>query len=139
MLFKENNNFQRAEQALLAILQSRPDWVELYRQVGDAKLWYVAQINGVTAPIAHRLLESSELAGVPDHWRRAHSESRSRIRTYLVELDRLAAWLAKVNITLVLLENAALARAVYPCPGCFNFSFIGLWLSERKTQFLPNP
>lgn len=103
-------------------------------ELGDEKAFSLAQANGVSSVVAHALIDVYGAEDVPAHWLRVHEENFSRISAYLTELDRVAERLAGDGITIVLLENGLLAKAVYPCPGCFKFGDLDLLI--RKDQLV---
>jgi hypothetical protein len=120
-----------AERALAAILGRAPKWAELYKQVGDAVLWQVAQENRVAPIVAHALQEGLGSAEMPAHWSRAHEETYDRISAYLTELDRIAARLADQGVPLVVLKNGGIARGFYPCPGCCPMGDLDVLVEKR--------
>lgn len=101
-------------------------------ELGDEQAFALAQANGVSTVVAHALMDAYGAGNVPEHWVRVHEENFSRISAYLTELDRVAKRLAEDGIIIVLLENGVLAKAVYPCLGCFKFGDLDLLI--RKDQ-----
>lgn len=101
-------------------------------KLGDENAFSLAQKNDVSSVVAHALIDAYGAEDVPAHWVRVHEENYNRISAYLSEIDRVAERLAEEGITIVLLENGALAKAVYPCPGCFKFGDMDLLI--RKDQ-----
>lgn len=97
-----------------------------YSTVEDENLWSFSRKNRLTPVMAHALADYVGWENLPDRWRQLHEETRIRISSYLEELDRVAAILADFGIEVIVIENAALARAVFPCVGCFNFGDLDL-------------
>jgi len=124
--------FRYANRLAIGDLSSRSDFVSLYREMGDIDIWEFAQRNRVEPIIAHALMNALGPDNVPAHWRQAHEESYQRISAYLAELDRIAARLAEEGVTTIVIENGALAKAIYPCPGCFVFGDLDLLVRREE-------
>lgn len=103
----------------------------LYEKVGDDVTWTKAKLIGVHSIFAHTLMEVYGENKIPAHWRHAHDESYHKITAYLNELDRVASILANESIPVIVIENAAIAKAIYPCPGCFQFGDLDVLLEAR--------
>ena len=82
-------------------------------------------------PCNSRVIESNRLQGMMAHafgfkgcpvdWVSFHDNSRIKLKGFFDELDSLAVKLRDAGIPLVLIENGSIARASYPCRGCFAF------------------
>jgi hypothetical protein len=94
------------------------DLIQRWGELDENLLFKVAERNLATSVIGHFLDRLSSQIKVSQRWRIAHDKTDYRIRSYLEELDRIAAKLARENIPLVALKNGGIARGIYPCPGC---------------------
>ncbi len=91
-----------------------------YQRVGDKLLWDFAFENRVASIVAHTLknILHNNNNKIPNHWEIIHSQIHDLITDYLLELDRIAAVLAKQDIVLIALKNGGISRAIFHCPGC---------------------
>jgi hypothetical protein len=103
----------------------------LRQALGDERVFKLAKANDVVPPLAHAFMDILGSDNIPAYWRQSHEETYRRISTFLEELDRIAARLGEKEVTVLLIENGALARVIYPCPGCFTFGDLDL-LVQRK-------
>lgn len=108
----------------------------LCEEIGDKAAFALAQRNHVASSIAHALIDAMGVEQVPRHWRQVHLEAESRISAYLTELDHVARRLSEDGVRVILLENGALARAVYPCPGCFDFDDLDLLVDKTQNPII---
>jgi hypothetical protein len=64
-------------------------------------------------------------------WAACHAQVKTRIKSYLRELDEVARTLAQHGIRLVALKNAGIARGIYPCPGCCPMGDLDVLVERR--------
>lgn len=107
-----------------------------YRQIGDKVFWEMAKNNRVESIVAHTLMDALGRDNIPTHWVKAHEESLNRISAYLVELDRIATLLKDAGVIIILIENAAIAKYFYLCPGCFDFGDLDLFVQRKNLPII---
>lgn len=94
----------------------------------------LAKSNGVAAQLYHVL----PYPYVPGEWADEivdlHQQMTERISSFLDELDVVAAKLLEESVPVILVENGSLARAFYPCAGCFTFGDLDLLI---KYEHIP--
>lgn len=97
----------------------------LYSQVGEEQIWQTASNNKVVPMTAHGLLEALG-SWCPSRWEEAHEQARVCTERFLVEVDQLSLELKRSGVTLIPIENGGIARAIFPCRGCFASGDIDL-------------
>lgn len=133
----ENVILEPVKKAIITAIKDKRSFEEirtlasLYEKIGDVAVWSVATVNRVHSIVAHALMDALGEDNVLVHWRQAHEESYKRISAYMAELDRVAVILAEEGIPLIVIENAAIAKAVHPCPGCFQFGDLDVLIAQE--------
>lgn len=126
----KNLTFSREEKIILACLrddvQKSIRIRELYSHDCDDTLWRVANQNKIAPIVAHALMDAFDADKIPSRWVLAHQVNVARISAYLDELERVAGALSSKGVRLIVVENAAIAKFIYPCPGCFSFGDLDL-------------
>lgn len=102
----------------------------LYSQVGDEQTWQTASDNKVVPMVAHGLQDALG-PQCPPHWDEAHEQARVRTERFLAEVDRLSLELECSGVTLIPIENGGIARAIFPCRGCFASDDIDLLIDPE--------
>ena len=100
-------------------------------ELGDEKVFSLAQINDVSSVVAHALMDAYGVENVPAHWIKMHEDNSKRISEYLTELDRVAERLAEDDIKLVVLKNGGIACGVYSCRGCCPMGDLDTLVEKR--------
>lgn len=103
----------------------------LYEELGDDSIWSYSKENKVQSIVAHTFLEIINKRDLSQKWNRAHEENYTRISSYLAELDRVAELLIKFDIRIAVIENAAVARGIFSCPGCFEFGDVDILVFDE--------
>lgn len=106
----------------------------LYDAVGEATAWQEARTNLVDPILGMRLAECLGEDNIPEHWLGSYRSTKSRITSYLTELDRIAARLASNGIRLVALKNSGIARGLGVDPGCVPMGDVDTLV--RRSDFL---
>lgn len=112
--------------------QATARFAELYQQVGDQRMWEIAQREHMEGIVAHAIQRAS--LPTPERWLKAHAEVEATIREYMQQLDLIAARLAEAGIPVVALKNAGIARGLFPCLGCCPMGDLDLLV--RRSDFV---
>ena len=86
---------------------------DLYRVVGDKDLFLACKHNKIESIAAHSLSLCLDDIDLPEHWAEVYNKVNNLISSYMVELDHVAALLAKHQISLVALKNTGITRGLY--------------------------
>lgn len=109
---------------------------KMYTPDCDDALWQAACLNQVAPIVGHALMDTFGAENIPVRWVNIHKEKIDCISAYLIELDRVTTALIKEGVSVILIENAALAKAIYPCPGCFEFGDLDFLVRVEQLSVL---
>lgn len=114
----QQNNLLPVERLFCLALAADPvrqaaEFPELYRKVGDDALWAFATREDSASIVASALRATLGDAATPTRWLQAAQEIERKLAGYLVQLDRVAAALAAVQIPMVALKNSGIARGIH--------------------------
>jgi len=107
------------------------------QQVGEeefqqALFWETAVTNKVATAIAWNIAQQFGWDIIPVMWQQAYSKAETHVLTYLAELDRVTGIILRHQIDVLVLENGALARAIFPHPGVYTFGDFDCLVSEKN-------
>lgn len=102
----------------------------LYTEIGDEKLFKEASLNGVISIVAHALNQVFP-SNIPKHWIAEYNKIDQRIRSYMIELDKVSSLLAKNGIPLLALKNSGITRGMYPYYGACPMGDIDVLVSKK--------
>jgi len=134
--------FPIEEQIIIASLRDIPSSEKadhlrsLYSPEIDNTLWQTAVLNRVTPIVGHALMDTFGADNIPSRWCKVHQENYDRITAYMQELNRVAVALNSEGVKIIIVENGYLARAVYPCPGCFEFGDLDFLVRSELLSIL---
>ncbi len=101
----------------------------LLEAVGESTAFELANKNEIAPHVAHALGDEA-----PATFRAAHDATRMRLDAMLTELDRVGDRLSQLEIPVVALKNAGIARALHACRGCNPMGDLDLLV--RKSDFV---
>jgi len=104
------------------------------KQPDNDRLFKLAEQNELTGVNAHVLLNDPKKKTSCNKWEEVHSKTKSRLISYLEELDQISELLSMNNISVVALKNARIARGIYPCLGCCPMGDIDVMVSKHQFQ-----
>ncbi len=102
--------------------------LRLVELLGSEAALECARRNEMESMVAHALG-----AAATEPWAAAHERVKSQLESYMEQLDRIAERLADVNIPVVALKNAGIARGLFDCLGCCPMGDIDVMV--RRSQF----
>ena len=90
----------------------------VYNSIRDIDIYDAAQKNGVSAIVAHAMINHfPHNFVIPSHWSNAYLEVEACITEYMAELDRVANRFLTRDIHLIALKNSGITRGLYQHPG----------------------
>ena len=98
------------------------------QQIQGRSAFAIAAENDVQSHVAHALQDEAD-----EDWKAAHEFVKSKMLTYMSELDDVATILATADIPVVALKNAGIARGIYSCLGCCPMGDLDLMV--RRSDF----
>ncbi len=100
----------------------------LLADLGEEASFALADRNEIAPHVAHALG-----AAAPPLFQASHEATRLRLDAMLTELDRVGDHLLQLDVPVVALKNAGIARALYPCRGCNPMGDLDLMV--RRSDF----
>lgn len=128
MLFPVN----KANALLLAGLSEDASQQVGEEELQQALLWETAVSHKVASAIAWNIAQQTGWDAIPDQWWQAYSKAETRIRAFLAELDRVVSLLAGHQNDVLILENGALAQAVFSELGVYTFGDFDCLVSDES-------
>ena len=105
---------------------------QLYLEIGDAKIFDEAKVNGVASIVGHTLTVVLGKENVPGHWLREYEEVDARVSAYMDELERIARRLGDEGIELLALKNSGITKGLYPHHGACPMGDVDVLVSRAK-------
>ncbi len=130
-------NLNTAEEALCGVLQvadadrRRSDALRLLRILGSESATRFAARNDVAPLLAHALMECDLPAAEREGWRTLHEQARQSMQRTMQELDHLGDLLHGIQVPVVALKNAGIARGLHDCCACCPMGDLDLLVDPR--------
>lgn len=125
------------EQTFLCLCVRHIDFIDsklikkMYNELGFDTVFNEAKINGVTSIVAHSLIKVFGEDKISPLWLEEFNSINVKIKSYMLELDKVAAILAGSNIPLLALKNSGITRGMYPYYGSCPMGDVDVLVSRK--------